>query len=305
MKHARVVFLTACLALAVGSVRAGMPPVPGTPQHPAVAAAHAPDRASMQTMQIPSHGELMNALVYIAAGAGPHPVVILLHGFPGNERNLDLAQDMRRAGWDVLYFNYRGSWGTPGDFSFAHSIDDTGAAIAYLRQPEVARSLRLDPNRIVLIGHSMGGFMTVEAAAADPAIKAFATISAADMSGRMQAMLAMEKRSDAIAAMTHGLAEEGMAPLAGCTPDGLAKELADHAMSWPFLDKVDALKNRNALILTADDGLTRENNAFAAALRNAGDTHVTTRYFATDHAYSDKRIELSHVVLAWLAGLPK
>ena len=305
MKHARVVFLTACLALAVGSVRAGMPPIPGTPQDPAVAAAHAPDRASMQTMQIPSHGELMNALVYIAAGAGPHPVVILLHGFPGNERNLDLAQDMRRAGWDVLYFNYRGSWGTPGDFSFAHSIDDTGAAIAYLRQPEVARSLRLDPNRIVLIGHSMGGFMTVEAAAADPAIKAFATISAADMSGRMQAMLAMEKRSDAIAAMAHGLAEEGMAPLAGCTPDGLAKELADHAMSWPFLDKVDALKNRNALILTADDGLTRENNAFAAALRNAGDTHVTTRHFATDHAYSDKRIELSHVVLAWLKGLPK
>ena len=267
--------------------------------------AHAPDRASMQTMQIPSHGELMNALVYIAAGAGPHPVVILLHGFPGNERNLDLAQDMRRAGWDVLYFNYRGSWGTPGDFSFAHSIEDTGAAIAYLRQPEVARSLRLDPNRIVLIGHSMGGFMTVEAAAADPAIKAFATISAADMSGRMQAMLAMEKRSDAIAAMAHGLAEEGMAPLAGCTPDGLAKELADHAMSWPFLDKVGALKNRNALILTADDGLTRENNAFAAALRKAGDTNVTTQHFATDHAYSDKRIELSHAVLAWLAGLPK
>jgi pimeloyl-ACP methyl ester carboxylesterase len=305
MKHARVVFLTACLALAVGSVRAGMPPIPGTPQDPAVAAAHAPDRASMQTIQIPSHGELMNALVYIAAGAGPHPVVILLHGFPGNERNLDLAQDMRRAGWDVLYFNYRGSWGTPGDFSFAHSVEDTGAAIAYLHQPEVARSLRLDPNRIVLIGHSMGGFMTVEAAAADPAIKAFATISAADMSGRMQAMLAMEKRSDAIAAMAHGLAEEGMAPLAGCAPDGLAKELADHAMSWPFLDKVDALKNRNALILTADDGLTRENNAFAAALRNAGDTHVTTRHFATDHAYSDKRIELSHVVLAWLKGLPK
>jgi pimeloyl-ACP methyl ester carboxylesterase len=64
----------------------------------------------------------MNALVYVAAGAGPHPAVILLHGFPGNERNLDLAQDMRRAGWDVLYFNYRGSWGTLGDFSFAHGI---------------------------------------------------------------------------------------------------------------------------------------------------------------------------------------
>jgi hypothetical protein len=32
---------------------------------------------------------------------------------------------------------------------------------------------------------------------------------------------------------------------------------------------------------------------------------VTTRHFATDHTYSDKRIELSQTVLAWLAGLPK
>lgn len=36
------------------------------------------NHASMETMQIPSHGELMNALVYVAAGAGPHPAVILL-----------------------------------------------------------------------------------------------------------------------------------------------------------------------------------------------------------------------------------
>src|ERR1035438_5743293 len=86
--------------------------------------------ASMETFQIPSHGALLNAFVYVAAGARLHPAVILLHGFPGNERNLDLAQDMRRAGWDVLYFDYRGSWGSPGDFSFSHSIEDTAAAIA-------------------------------------------------------------------------------------------------------------------------------------------------------------------------------
>jgi len=176
MKHPVVtVFLAACLATAACPVFAGMPRVPGSGQSE-IPAPRPANSASSQAMQIPSHGALMNALVYVAAGAGPHPVVILLHGFPGNERNLDLAQDMRRAGWDVMYFDYRGSWGTPGDFSFAHSIEDTHAAIAYLRQPQVASSLRLDPDRIVLIGHSMGGFMTVEAAAADPAIKAFATV---------------------------------------------------------------------------------------------------------------------------------
>ena len=263
------------------------------------------DRAEMQTMQIPSHGALMNALVYVAAGAGPHPAVILLHGFPGNERNLDLAQDMRRAGWDVLYFNYRGSWGTPGNFSFSHGIEDTAAALAWLRRPEVAKSLRLDPRRIVLIGHSMGGFMAVQAAAADPAVKAYATISAADLGGRIQHMLATQTRANALAKMSSGLATEGMAPLAGCTPQGLARDLVQHMPNWPFASKIDALRERTALIVTSDDGLASENDAFASALRSAGDNQVTTVHLPTDHAYSDQRLELSKAVLKWLAALPR
>ncbi|MEO7326815.1 MAG: alpha/beta fold hydrolase [Dokdonella sp.] len=302
--HAIAVLLAVCVAMPAYPAHARLPPAPGADTSHAKPPT-AVDRASMQTMQIPSHGALMNALVYIAAGAGPHPVVILLHGFPGNERNLDLAQDMRRAGWDVLYFNYRGSWGTPGDFSFAHGIEDTAAAIAYLRQPDIAKSLRLDATRIVLMGHSMGGFMTLQSAAADPAIKAFATISAADMAGRMQALLAKEKRPDAINAMAAGLADEGMAPLAGCTPAGLASELADHTASWPFMGKVDSLKDRTALVVTSDDGLVAENDRFAGALHQAGAHHVTTVHLSTDHAYSDQRIELSKAVLHWLGTLPK
>jgi len=258
-------------------------------------------KASMESMQIPSHGSPMNALVYVAAGAGPHPVVILLHGFPGNERNLDLAQDMRRAGWDVLYFNYRGSWGTPGDFSFSHGIEDVAAAIAYLRQPENAARLRLDPSRIVLVGHSMGGFMSVQAAAADPAIKGIAMISAADMAGTVAQMQAKSTRDDAVKNMGAALAKEGMAPLSGCTPEGLATDLADHAAAWTFLAKVGALKDRPAFVITSDDGLAPADNAFAAALREAGDKRVTTLHLATDHSYSDKRLELSRAVLKWLA----
>src|ERR1700735_2715339 len=146
----------------------------------AISSDPAPDKAnpaSMATVQVPSHGALLNGLVYVAAGAGPHPVVVLLHGFPGNEKNLDLAQSIRRAGWNVLYFNYRGSWGSPSDFSFTHCIEDVQSAIAYLRDPANAKKLRVDSTPLVLIGHSMGGFMTIQGAANDPAIKAIATIS--------------------------------------------------------------------------------------------------------------------------------
>jgi pimeloyl-ACP methyl ester carboxylesterase len=69
------------------------------------------------------------------------------------------------AGWNVLYFNYRGSWGSPGDFSFTHCIEDAQSDIAYLRDDTKAAKLRSDPNTIVLIGHSMGGFVALQTGA--------------------------------------------------------------------------------------------------------------------------------------------
>lgn len=36
-------------------------------------------------------GAHLNGLVYVPAGTGPHPAVVVLHGLPGYERNLDLA----------------------------------------------------------------------------------------------------------------------------------------------------------------------------------------------------------------------
>jgi pimeloyl-ACP methyl ester carboxylesterase len=262
-------------------------------------------RASMQVMQIPSHGALLNAIIYVAAGAGPHPAVVLLHGFPGYERNLDLAQDMRRAGWDVVYFDYRGSWGTPGAFSFGHGIEDVAAALAYLRQRDVAKTLRLDPAHIVLVGHSMGGFMALQAAASDPSIKAFAMISGADMAGLFQQIRDAQGLPAALKTASANLSGQGMAPLSGCTSGGLAHELADHATDWPFLARTDALKSRTAFIATADDPFAATDDAFAAALRKAGDARVTTLHFATDHSYSDQRIELSQALLQWLASLPR
>ena len=260
-------------------------------------------RASMESFGIPSHGSLLNALVYLAAGPGPHPAVVLLHGFPGNEKNLDLAQAIRRQGWDVLFFNYRGSWGTPGDFSFQHSIADTAAAVAYLRDPAHAQALRLDPTRIVLIGHSMGGFMTVEAGAADPSIAALGLISAADMAGYIPADLPPSAEASIIPKVASSLAREGMAPLAGCTPDSLARELFTHAAKWHFGASAADDATRPVLVVTSDDGLAPADDAFTAALRDHGDKAVTTAHFATDHAYSDKRLELTDAVLHWLKSL--
>jgi pimeloyl-ACP methyl ester carboxylesterase len=253
--------------------------------------------AAMESFQIPSHGAMLNALAYIAQGAGPHPVVLLLHGFPGNEKNLDLAQAIRRDGWDVVYFDYRGSWGSPGDFSFAHSIEDTQSAIAYLRDAAHAEKLRSDPAYIVLIGHSMGGFMARYVGALDPAIKAVGLISAADMGVDRVQSLKPGQEKEATASLATHLAAEGMAPLAGCTPEGLAKEIVTNAVTWNTLSLAPKLAKRPVLVVTSNDGLAPSNDAFVAALRKAGATEITTVHLTTDHSYSDQRIALEQAVL--------
>jgi pimeloyl-ACP methyl ester carboxylesterase len=257
--------------------------------------------ASMHSFQIPSHGALLNAFAYVAAGAGPHPVVVLLHGFPGNERNLDLAQDIRRAGWDVLYFDYRGSWGSTGDFSFSHGIEDTAAAVDYLRSPDMAKILRLDPARIVLIGHSMGGFMAVQDAAADHRILGVGLISAADLGGRIPAPLPKQREHAAIKALSAAYDREGMDSISGVTPEELAHDTLTNAARWSFMAKVGSLKSRPALIVTSDDAYARGDEAFAVALSRAGNSRVATLHLHTDHVYSDERGALAAAVLRWLA----
>jgi len=259
--------------------------------------------AAFATFQIPSHGALLNALAYIAPGPGPHPTVLLLHGFPGNEKNLDLAQAIRRDGWNVVYFDYRGSWGSSGAFSFTHSIEDTQSAIAYLRDPANARKLRADPAYIILIGHSMGGFLARYVGAQDPSIKAVGLISAADMGVDMMQSIEPEQQKTAIANLAKGLADEGMAPLAGCTPESLAKEIAANATIWNIPALGPKLATRPILVITSDDGLAPSNDAFVEALHKAGNQEVKTIHMTTDHSYSDQRIALEEAVLDGLDHL--
>jgi uncharacterized protein len=265
-----------------------------------------PDKAnpaSIQSFQLPSHGAMLNSIAYIAEGAGPHPVAILLHGFPGNEKNLDLAQSIRRAGWDVLYFDYRGSWGSPGDFSFTHSLEDTQSAIAFLRDPATAKKLRADSRSIVLIGHSMGGFMARYTAAQDPAIKAIVLISAADMGASKVQSLKPGTEDEATRRLAASLAAEGIAPLAGCTPQSLAEEIIANAPAWNPVSVAPKLASRPILVITSDDGLAPINEAFVEALHQAGSKKVVSVHMPTDHSYSDHRIAMQTSVLQFLDAL--
>jgi uncharacterized protein len=262
----------------------------------AVIADPPPDKAhpaAMIYIRIPSHGELMNGVLYTASGAGPHPALVFFHGFPGNEQNLDLAQAVRRAGFDVLTLHYRGSWASPGAFSFTHAIEDADAAASFLRG--AAAKYHIAPGRIFVAGHSMGGYLAASAAAHDPAIAGLVMISAWDIG------VDGNKFRDPVvrAAALKDEYRDDVIPLAGTSADRLMDEAMTHARELEFVNFAAALRTRPVLLISAEDGSQADSHRLAMALKGGGP--VTEVYMQTDHPYSDHRIALESAVVAWLA----
>jgi pimeloyl-ACP methyl ester carboxylesterase len=249
--------------------------------------------AGMVVLHIPSHGTLINGIVYTPAGADTHPTIVICHGLPGNEKNLDLAQALRRAGWNAVTFNYRGSWGSPGSYSFAQNLEDADAVLAYLRAPSNTARLQIDTKRIVLAGHSMGGWVTVMTASHDHGLAGAILISAADMGS-----LGKMAHDRLVAEMA-----DNMESLAA-TPESMANEVAQNSKAFGFANASPGLKDVPMLVLSANDGLAPQTDALVQAIQAEGGGHnIKSVHAATDHGWSDRRIFLESTVIEWLSTL--
>ena len=276
--------LAAGLALTLSAGAAHAQPPAAIFTDPPADAAHP---ARMEVLHIPSGGVEINGIAYLASGAGPHPTVVLFHGLPGNEKNLDLAQAIRRAGWNVVTINYRGSWGSPGTFSFRGNLADAQATLAYVRAN--AGKLGIDTRKLVVMGHSMGGWVTSQTAASDPDVAGAVMISAADTE-RLAAVVDTAKKA--------GRNLESLA----ATPEGMAREMTTMTDAT-FATAAAGLAKKPLLVLTSDDGLAPMSDALVMDVKRRGGK-VTVAHVATDHGWNSARIRLETEVLTWLADLP-
>lgn len=291
MRRIRDLALAATLALAA----------PALAQTSPVATDPAPDATSpagQDAFVLSVHGAGVNALIYTASGARAHPTLLLLHGFPGNEQNLDLAQAARRDGWNVLTLHYRGSWGSGGAFSFGSAAEDAHAAIAFLRDPATVAKYHIDPARIALAGHSMGGFMAADAAADDPGVIGLFLIDAWNI-----ADAARKLTPPGAAPVWRKMAAEDMPPLAGTSAGALRLEMIGHVERFDLARRIAAYGNRPLAVYGAARGNGDANTAYMQAARTAGNTQVSGAIWATDHPFSDKRVALAQALVTWLDSI--
>jgi uncharacterized protein len=127
-------------------------------------------------------GLKLAAIIHRPNKEGTFPAVILLHGFTGykEEPHIEvLAKDLAKNGFVAVRFDFTGygeSEGTMDDYRFTNHHKDVASVYSYVKDlPYV------DPKRIGIYGHSLGGCMAVIFASEHKVIKSVVVVSAPTM----------------------------------------------------------------------------------------------------------------------------
>ena len=240
----------------------------------------------------------LSGILYLANDLGPHPTVVLLHGFPGNEKNLDIAQVLRRAGFNILFFHYRGAWGSEGQYSLTQLADDVAAALNFLR--DNATRYRVNTQKLSLLGHSMGGFAALSAGSVDPSLRCVGAMSPANLG-----LMAEGVRAGEPGAMDFLDYADELFMLRGFDGAQMRKELLSMP-AWQIDTRLFApgLRGKSVfMVVGKDDVVTPAESMFdptVAAYKR--DPAIRLRHFTIsgDHSFSWSRVQLTELVLGWL-----
>ncbi len=130
----------------------------------------------------PSDGLTLYGFMNTPKGDGPFPVVLVMHGYVAPERFSTIAYTTRyadalaQAGYLVIHPNYR-NWPPsddgPDSFRVAHALDAMNLAAIIREQAGRPGPLEhVDSDFVGMLGHSMGGGITLRVITAGPEVQA-------------------------------------------------------------------------------------------------------------------------------------
>ena len=256
--------------------------------------AHRPD---MHGILIPGKRGRLLSVLYTAAGEGVHPTVLLLHGIPGCERNFDLAQSLRRAGFHVMTFHYSGSWGSDGSYSLANDLEDANTVLDFILRDE---TYGFDKRHIYAVGHSLGGFVCGQLSAHRHEIKGAVLLMPCDI-GRLP-LIAQE--DPASWQTIQEVLEDSAQWLSGTSGEALLQEALDSSETFRLENAAEALAQKPVLCIGGTLDIytppVLHCEPLAHAVQEAGGTSIQTVSYPTDHFFADYRLTVAETVTTFL-----
>ena len=239
---------------------------------------------------IPSGNSQIAGLIYSANGLQKHPTLLLLHGYPGNERNLDIAQVVRSHGWNVIYFDYRGSWGSQGKFSFKNCVKDVVNVVAFCNKYQ--DSFKIDTSNIVLFGHSMGGWVCLKALQELPTIKKGFALSTWNI-GNDYKNVSTEKE---MLRLANDPNTGGKYFVLNTSLKDLYTPVIQNQTYFNLVNDGKSLAAKQIIMIDEHEG----NNQIADKIKESNKSYFDYSVWQTDHSFTNKRVSLINKVLAFL-----
>lgn len=239
---------------------------------------------------IPSNNALLAGLIYRANGTEKHPTLLLLHGYPGNERNLDIAQVVRAHGWNVIYFDYRGSWASQGKFSFKNCVQDVVNVVSFCNKYQ--DSLKIDTSNIVLFGHSMGGWLCLKSLEQLPQIKKGFALSTWDISGDYKKVMNKKEMLE----LANNPDVGGKYFVLNAPLDEIFTPVVKEPVYFNLINDAPRLANKQIIMIDEHS----RNKQIADAIQKSNQAFFEYQVWDTDHGFTNKRISLTNLVLSFL-----
>lgn len=228
----------------------------------------------------------------------PRPCVILCHGFPGFCKSDDIAQALCRMGCVVVVPNCRGGWSSGGCYSFTNYITDLITTAHWARSPWIAQTYAIDPDSILLVGHSLGASSALNAARKLPWLKGVVGIAPYDLSTVF----------DETPYGIDFLLDMGAPVLRAEGPDSIRRNAIACHKEMALVHAFDALKEQNLLLISGTLDEIAPPEKMITPLWDKLRTHNTTAIqnhvqFPSDHDFCSFRIALIEQIGYWIAAL--
>jgi dipeptidyl aminopeptidase/acylaminoacyl peptidase len=258
-------------------------------------------------------GVFLKGKFYVAEGEGIFPTVILLQGFPGNEKDvLGIGNRLSQSGINALTFNYSGTYQSQGLASFENNQKDIQAAFDFIYQPVNINKYKIDTSLIYLGGWCHGGGMSLVYAASHPEITTVFSIAGNDFGEFMREYTCNPE----IKKMIDKMFDNMTAPTGPVRFDtgALPKEMAETGIEKinPIFDlRKDAplLAKKDILLIGGWNDVQVNIDQFVLPLyralqkENAAKVQITA--FQDDHYFRNSREEVAQMVIKWLKKAPE
>lgn len=250
------------------------------------------------------NGNQLHGWFYKAQGNGPFSTVILLHGSVGQDGDIfNLGESLSKEGFNLMTYNYPGSWKSEGNVTHESSLGSVQSAINFVKSEYSRRSFETDTSDIILLGWSYGGGMALLASTYDSTIKKVITIALGDLSLTAEHLNTDQEARSSFEQMVDGI-QSNPSVARGTTGQKYVEEMINNRDKYDIKRYSEELAKKKLLFLVGwlDNYKRMEIDVLPLyrELQSKGAKNVKIYAYETNHYFVNVQKEFTETIIDWL-----